>query len=85
MLKMLSHRLIKVERENNDKYLLARENPLLYNLCMSMALTKLIWIRNKKTLDNESIDYLLSLEKSLTEIKEQLLGTISNKNPKIMN
>lgn len=63
----------------------SKENPLMYNLCMAITLTDLIRIKNKKTLDAQTMGYLSSLEKSLAEIKDQLLDQILNKNPLIMN
>jgi hypothetical protein len=63
----------------------ARENPLMYNLCMAMTFTDLIMVKNKKMLDTESMDYLSGLEKSLAEIRERLLDLMLNKNPQIMN
>ena len=61
------------------------KNPLMYNLCMAMALTDLIRVKNAKMLDAQTMDYLSSLEKSLSEIKDQLLDIILNINPQIMN
>ena len=57
----------------------------MYNLCMAMTFTDLIMVKNKKMLDIESMDYLLGLEKSLAEIREQLLDLILSRNPQIMN
>ncbi|HEV2193869.1 MAG TPA: hypothetical protein VGR54_09665 [Nitrosopumilaceae archaeon] len=63
----------------------SRENPLIYNLCMAMTFTDLIRVKNKKMLDTESMGYLSGLEKSLAEIREQLLDLILDRNPQIMN
>jgi hypothetical protein len=63
----------------------SKKNPLMYNLCMAITLADLIKAKNAKMLDAQTLDYFLSLEKSLAEVKDHLLDLIFNRNLQIMN